>query len=204
MAKRVAYPDWVERYRGDGITIRKVRNGYGLYRCTSVYVKGSHPKSVQEYLGMVTEEDGFIPKKVISLNPAFVEHGLSRFIMANFKRDLQRSTFNGSADGDVITLGIIRFIFGAVEPCFIRATYISHGIEGRLLQRMESVNPMRTKTIANKIEQLLTKRIPDESERRIVRGLLLLCVIDPANPSVKPHIPTEAVEIIERRGLKYE
>lgn len=37
MKKSVVYPDWVEKYRGKGRTIRKVRNGYGLYACTSTY-----------------------------------------------------------------------------------------------------------------------------------------------------------------------
>ena len=61
----VTYPDWAEKYRGKGRTIRKVRNGYGLYQCTSVYVSGQkYPKSIQKYLGMITEKDGFIRRIV--------------------------------------------------------------------------------------------------------------------------------------------
>ena len=64
MKRSVVYPDWAEKYRGPGRTIRKVRNGYGLYECTSTYQPGQkYPKSVQTYLGMITEKDGFIPKK---------------------------------------------------------------------------------------------------------------------------------------------
>ena len=56
MKKSVVYPDWVEKYRGKGRTIRKVRNGYGLYACTSTYSPGQkYPKSVSTYLGMITE-----------------------------------------------------------------------------------------------------------------------------------------------------
>jgi hypothetical protein len=59
--RTVTYPDWAEKYRGKGRTIRKVRNGYGLYQCTSVYVSGQkYPKSIQKYLGMITEKNGFI------------------------------------------------------------------------------------------------------------------------------------------------
>jgi hypothetical protein len=56
--KKIVYPERAEKYRTKGHTIRKVRDGYGLYRCTSLYVKGSYPKSVQEYLGMITEKYG--------------------------------------------------------------------------------------------------------------------------------------------------
>ena len=63
MKKSVVYPEWAEKFRGKERTIRKVRDGYGLYQCTSVYQPGQkYPKSVQKYLGMITEKDGFIPK----------------------------------------------------------------------------------------------------------------------------------------------
>ena len=91
MNKKLSYPAWVEKYRGKGRTIRKVGDGYGLYECTSQYVKGQrYPKSVQKYLGMISEEEGFIPKHVTPLNPKYIEYGLSHFILVNFKRDLMR------------------------------------------------------------------------------------------------------------------
>lgn len=46
--RTVTYPDWAEKYRGKGRTIRKVRNGYGLYQCTSVYVSVQIP--VRRYM----------------------------------------------------------------------------------------------------------------------------------------------------------
>ncbi|MDD5801390.1 MAG: hypothetical protein PUD31_03070 [Solobacterium sp.] len=61
------YPDWVEKYRGKGKTIRKTAYGYGLYKCTSVYDKEKgYPRSIQEFLGIIDEEKGFIPKVNIS------------------------------------------------------------------------------------------------------------------------------------------
>lgn len=57
MKKKNIYPEWAEKFRAEGKTIRKVRNGYGLYECTSTYVPGQkYPKSVQKYLGMITEK----------------------------------------------------------------------------------------------------------------------------------------------------
>ncbi|MDR2487806.1 MAG: hypothetical protein LBD12_07555 [Clostridiales Family XIII bacterium] len=203
MSKRIEYPQWAERYRTKGHTIRKVRDGYGLYRCTSVYVKGSHPKSVQEYLGMITEKDGFIPKRTASTNPAFVEFGLSRLILANFKRTLERSSFNNSAQDDVIVLGIIHFMFGSVKPHFIKATYLSQGRSDKLIRRAATLNESRIKAISTKVGKLLERAIVDKDEQRDLTALMFLCVIDPANPAAKPRIPDEAREIIERSGLKH-
>ena len=65
MKRYVTYPDWVEKFRSPGHTIKKTKQGYGLYSCTSKYVPGGKPKSVQTYLGKITP-DGFIPKSVVS------------------------------------------------------------------------------------------------------------------------------------------
>ena len=87
MKRYVTYPDWVEKFRSPGHTIKKTKQGYGLYSCTSKYVPGGKPKSVQTYLGKITP-DGFIPKSVVSKHPVYVEFGLSHFIISSFKRDL--------------------------------------------------------------------------------------------------------------------
>lgn len=91
MKRTVVYPDWVEKYRTKGRTIRKTKNGFALYECTSIYVKGlKYPKSVQKYLGRITENEGFIPKQ-IPMSNSFLEYGLSHFIIVNFKRELLRT-----------------------------------------------------------------------------------------------------------------
>jgi hypothetical protein len=152
---------------------------------------------------MITEKDGFVPKVTASKDPAFVEFGLSRFILANYQRALQRSSFNNGAQGDVITLGIIHHIFKGVESCFIKATYLSQGKAEELIRRADTVSPSRIKAVATRIEKLLARDIPDTTERQTLITLLLLCVIDPANPAAKPHIPDRAREIMERSGLKH-
>ena len=38
MKRYVTYPDWVEKFRSPGHTIKKTKQGYGLYSCTSKYV----------------------------------------------------------------------------------------------------------------------------------------------------------------------
>lgn len=56
-------PEWAEKYRKPGTTIKKIGNGYYLYSATSKTVEGKkHPVSVQNYLGRITE-DGLIDAK---------------------------------------------------------------------------------------------------------------------------------------------
>lgn len=202
MKRSVVYPEWAEKYREKGKTLRKVRDGYGLYQCTSEYVKGQkYPKSVQTYLGMITEKDGFIPKRSVTPPKAFLEYGLSHFIMANFKRELERSSYDCSPE--VLRLGIVYYLFGEVNATFIRSTYLSHGIEEQLIQRYEKgISSRRLKTIANKIDSSIVKTIPDESHRLILTRLLFLSVI---GSDVQPEsvlYPAEVKDIAERYGLR--
>lgn len=202
MKRSVVYPDWAEKYRGKGRTLRKVRDGYGLYQCTSEYVKGQkYPRSVQTYLGMITEKDGFIPKRSVTMPDAFLEYGLSHFIMANFKRDLERSSYDCSPE--VLHLGIIYYLFGDVNDTFIRSTYLSHGMEEELIQRFEKgISSRRLKTISNKIESSLKTAIPDESHRLILTKLLFLSVIGSDSQPESVLYPKEVKEIAERYGLR--
>lgn len=203
MKRSITYPDWAEKYRSKGRTIRKTSSGYALYECTSVYVKDQkYPKSVQTYLGKITEEDGFIPKRItLSSKRTYMEYGLSHFILSNFKRGLERSINGGSRE--VLYLGIILYLFGDINEVFIRSTYISRGIEDTLIQRFNSgLSKNRFKAVANKIETLLKESIPDESDRNILVKLLFLSVLDnEAEPeSFSP--PSAVTEIIERYGLR--
>lgn len=196
------YPDWVEKYRGKGKTIRKVRNGYGLYKCTSVYVKGSkNPKSKQEYLGMITEKDGFVPKKVVPAHPEYYEYGLSHFIMLNFKRDIMRSSY--SSNNDFVILAIIQYIFGSIDPVFIRATWISRGIEDELIDYSSKISDIRINNISKRIDKLIISALPDENDRNIVIKLLFLTVREASNTD-SVTFPQEVIDILKRNGLKYE
>lgn len=203
MKRTVIYPEWAEKYRKKGRTIRKVRDGYGLYECTSVYVKGqAYPKSVQKYLGMITEKDGFIPKgHSVSSQRQYIEYGLSHFIMINFKRDLVRSLNGGSEE--VVKLGIIYYMFQSISEIFIRSTYLSHGVEDILIRRSSSgISQSRLNNVCNRIKALMKEKIPDEEERRILHHLLLLSVIDRDSEPESFTPPTEVTAIIERHGLK--
>jgi len=59
------YPEWVLKYKTKGIYIKKTKNGYSLYRGHSERVDGKKYPVLRcdEYLGIVTEEDGLIPSR---------------------------------------------------------------------------------------------------------------------------------------------
>lgn len=202
MKRSIVYPEWAEKYRSKGRTLRKVRDGYGLYECTSIYVKGEkYPKSKQTYLGMITETDGFIPKRSNTPSGHYLEYGLSHFLLLNFKRDLERSTFSGSED--IVTLGIIFFMFGSIDEIFIRSTYLTRGIEKRLIARAEKgINERRLRTVSNKINSLLEEKIPDDHCRLVLVKLLYLAVIDKNSVPESVSYPTAVTSITERFGLK--
>lgn len=198
MKKTNVYPDWVEKYRGKGKTIRKVRDGYGLYECTSIYVPGrKYPKSVQKYLGMITKEEGFIPKKsVLDYQNYSIEYGLSHFIITNFKRSLLRSTYDSNMN--IVLLGIIFYIFGSIDKVFLSSSYLTIDLEVDL----NSVSNKRVKGISNKIDSLLKEKISDDNDRLILIKLLSLCTIVKGNNIDSIIYPDIVKEIIERYGLK--
>lgn len=202
MKKINTYPDWVEKYRGKGKTIRKVRNGYGLYECTTVYVKGAkYPKSIQKYLGMITEKDGFIPKKDINkYNNYSIEYGLSHFILINFKRSLIRSTYTG--DINIVYLGIIFYIFGSIDKTFILSTYLSNDCKDKLLKQASIVSINRVKGVSNKIESILNEKISDKKDKLLITKLLMFVTIPYGSDDSDVVYPDIIKTTIEKYGLK--
>lgn len=81
MTKKV-YPEWVQRHRTKGTTIRKVGNNYYLYKHSSKRVQGKkNPVPKDTYIGRITPE-GIIKggnKKVSTVNGDVVvkEYGFS-------------------------------------------------------------------------------------------------------------------------------
>ena len=197
------YPDWAEKFRGPGKTIRKAKNGYGLYKCTSVYVPGEkYPKSKQEYLGMITEKDGFIPKKTVSNNPSYIEYGVSRLIWMNFKRELVRSSFMG--DEILVRISIVKYLFGEVNHDLMLLSFISDGCIDEMDKRLSSASEKRIENLANKIDALLRQKMKDKDDRKLLESLLRNCVLDSKNKTAQsPVVPAAAVEIMERYGLRY-
>lgn len=69
------FPDWVQKYKEPGKTIKKIGDGYYLYKATSHRVPGKkYPVSEQQYLGRITE-NGFIDaRKYIRVSEIRARH----------------------------------------------------------------------------------------------------------------------------------
>ena len=78
------YPDWVQKYRTRGKTVKKKGDAYYLYKRTSRRVPGKkYPQPVDTYIGIITP-DGIVEskKKKICLTDIEVwEYGFSKAIM---------------------------------------------------------------------------------------------------------------------------
>lgn len=202
MAKQTnVYPDWAEKFRAKGKTIRKVKDGYALYECTSVYVKGGYPKSKQKYLGMITEKDGFIPKKTETEGAVYLEYGLSCMLYSNFKREIMRHVFQ--CTDELIRIGIIAYVFGTTDDIFIRRSYLTYADASRYAGIAAKLPEHRIETLKKIIGVNLEKRIPDDMERSLILKLLMLCVVEAGPRSVrKPEIPNEVRNILDNAKLK--
>jgi hypothetical protein len=81
MENKTVYPEWVQNYRTQGKTVKKIGNTYYLYKRTSKRVPGKkYPQPVDTYIGVITPE-GIIQsgKKKISLTEIEVkEYGFSK------------------------------------------------------------------------------------------------------------------------------
>ena len=197
------YPEWAEKFREKGKTIRKVKDGYALYRCTSEYVKGQkYPKAKQEYLGMITEKEGFIPKRADAPNPVYLEYGLSKVIRANFRREVMRHTCNFT--DEIFWLGIIGYIFGSTERVCLERSSLTYGVADRLEAIRDKIRPEKITKVSELIAEKLETKIPDMDERSLVRNLLMLCVVEAKPGAIKPQIPEKVRDILKKSGLRYE
>ncbi len=82
-ANEKVYPDWVQKHRVRGTTVKKKGDTYYLYKRTSKRVPGKkYPQAVDTYIGIITPE-GVIrteKKKVTLSNIQVKEYGFSKAI----------------------------------------------------------------------------------------------------------------------------
>lgn len=84
MAEKV-YPDWVQKHRTKGTTVKKVGNNYYLYKHSSRRVPGKkYPVPKDTYLGKITPEgvEKSVAKKVATEGAAIIvkEYGFSKAV----------------------------------------------------------------------------------------------------------------------------
>ena len=201
MSTRVnKYPKWVEKYREKGKTIRKTAYGYGLYKCTSVYDPSKkYPKSKQEFLGMIYEDKGFVPKTSKNNNAyKYMGYGLSYVIINNFKRDIRRASYDSNEN--IINLGILKYIYGTYNKTIISSDYLTYQ-NTELINYLNSANSKRIDTIVKAIKTSFTNKIGDENDLNTLLSLLRLSVID-INNMIKPQIKEELLVLARKYGIK--
>ena len=199
--RTIDYPQWVEQYRGKGVTIRKVKDGYALYRCTTKTSEDGSRQNIQEYLGMVTEKEGFIPKKN-SPYPERLEYGLSHVIWKNYATELKRRSFVG--DKDAAKLAVIQFISGKVDGQSIRSSYLTYKDASHFEEVAGKIRKERIERLATSIEEFLQKKIPDKWKYRSFIYRLLRCsaVIMPGVIQ-KDDLSEDLLADLSRYGLKF-
>lgn len=94
-ATEKVYPEWVQKYRTRGMTVKKKGESYYLYKRTSKRVPGKkYPQPVDTYVGLITP-NGVVysdKKKVALSNIEVREYGFSKAVQelcpAEWKRPL--------------------------------------------------------------------------------------------------------------------
>lgn len=154
------YPDWVQKHRTKGTTVKKKGDAYYLYKRTSRRVKGKkYPQPVDTYIGIITPE-GVIPsnKKKVSLSDAEVwEFGFSKTLWKLCPDEWKKPL--GDDWKDVLSIIILkcsptsyiqrnrvikkesdfRYQFAAQTASLSRRIYREHGVRLEELRRLETI-----------------------------------------------------------------
>ena len=103
------YPEWVQKYRTRGMTVKKKGDAYYLYKRTSKRVPGKkYPQPVDTYVGLITP-DGVVysdKKKVTLSNIEVREYGFSHAIWELCPKDWK--TPLGKDWGDVLSIILVK------------------------------------------------------------------------------------------------
>lgn len=96
MIRTTIYPDWVQKYRTRGTTVKKKNNCYYLYKRTSKRVPGKkYPQPVDTYIGVITE-DGIVyaEKKLVPVDSESCEvreYGYSKALQLCCPEEFRKS-----------------------------------------------------------------------------------------------------------------
>lgn len=159
MAERI-YPEWVQKHKVKGTTVKKVGDNYYLYKHTSKRVPGKkYPVPVDTYLGIITP-DGVIEskKKKLSLtNVEVKEYGFSRALWLLCPQEWKKPL--GDDWEDILALIIVKWSpnsyltkerairkeedfhcqFPAQQASLSRRIYKKHGVDVEDLRSLSDI-----------------------------------------------------------------
>lgn len=165
--KKEDLPDFAKPYKTKGYDVRLVRGSYQLFKISSKRVpEKSYPVLIQEYVGTIDPDKGLIPKKITSEKAsAFVEYGLSHFILSSYQSELLAAcNFDNSESIQTVYIGIVKFMYGHTQQRFIELTYLQTMIKP-CPELKSSSSAKRVAKVASKIASLLKEDIPDTADR---------------------------------------
>ncbi len=159
ITKRV-YPEWVQKQRTRGTTVKKKGDTYYLYKRTSRRVPGKkYPQPVDTYIGIITPE-GVIEskKKKVSMTGIEVkEYGFSKAVWQLCPEGWKKPL--GSEWEDVLSIVIMEwspetyllkerqikkeeefhYQFGAQAASLSRRIYKEHGVDLKELNKLKNI-----------------------------------------------------------------
>jgi hypothetical protein len=191
MSKIDQYPEWVQKHKTKGTTVRKTSVGsYVLFNVSSKRVNGKkYPVLIQEYVGIITE-DGIIPKKTTLNNKTiYIEYGLSKFIFSNFHRSILRhiSSSEGNENKEMIFIcSILHYIFGSYDDDILKLSFISNNFT----IKKEYLTPRRISliiTLSNKICEAIKIKISDPRDNMLIQGMLRNILINVETKTILNH-----------------
>lgn len=166
-------PDWVLKYKTKGYTVRFQSGQFTLIKVTSVRTPDKpYPQLIQEHIGVITEKDGLIPKKIRPDQEGDIvrlEYGLSYFLYLNFKRDLKRHIYSNEGEFNrqlILTACIIQYLFEDIDEQYLSLTHLPR-ITG--IDNFQHLTPKRRATairLEKRMKESLEQAIPDAPARR--------------------------------------
>lgn len=179
------YPDWVQKYKVRGTTVKKVGMNYYLYKHTSKRVPGKkYPQPVDTYIGVITP-DGVIEskKKKLSLTKVEVkEYGFSKALWSlcpeSWKKPLGRDWEDvlllllrkWSPESYLLKEGTLKneedfhYQFASQMGSLSRKIYKEHGIDMSELELLKTVYLvyLEKETVVSKVSED-QKRVLDKA-----------------------------------------
>lgn len=120
-------PDWVLKYKTKGIYARKTKNGYALYKGHSERVKGKgYPVfRCDEYLGVVTQEQGLIPSAPpVKPGIRVLRFGFARVVESSCAI-LRKTPAKIGLDADLLFVRAVLGLEGRETPGGYESSYLS-------------------------------------------------------------------------------
>lgn len=182
------YPDWVQKYRVRGTTIKRKGDNFYLYRRTSKRVPGKkYPQTVDTYIGVITQ-DGVIDaeKKVVPVNSGceVYEYGFSNVLMRICPEEWKKANGN---DWQKILLVLINKISDI--------SYLKHEFE------IPDENDYRVAWKAQYSSLIRKIKNAYDVERRDLECLKTIFIVYLGKAKFISHISEEQQRVLDQLGI---